>query len=88
MVEAILLSVPDLAPFDASAEFEVWKRSGRGLIEPNGEAGFRQRAWDSPLIESIQKTLIGQADQFSRARLLYQPSPNLVPGLLQSRSPA
>ena len=75
MVDAILMSVTDLAPFDVSAEVELWKAGGQGLVEPNGESGFRQRAWDSPRIEFIQKTLIDQADQFSRARLLASAQP-------------
>ena len=70
LVEAILSSVTDLAPFEISAEVEAWKASGQDLVEPEGESGFRQRAWDSPHIEYVQKTLLDNADQFSRARLL------------------
>ena len=70
LVEAILLSVMDLAPFNVSAEVEKWKATGNGLVEPNGELVFRQKAWDNPLIESIQEHLLSNADQFARARLL------------------
>ena len=70
LVEAILLSVTDLAPFELFTEIEMWKASGHGLIEPEGESSFRQRAWDSPRIDGLRKTLLDNADQFSRARLL------------------
>ena len=70
LVEAILSSVTDLAPFNVSAEVEKWKATGNGLVEPNGESVFRQKAWDNPLIESIQEHLLSNADQYSRARLL------------------
>ena len=70
MVEAILLPVTGLAPFNVSAEVELWKTYGEGLIEPDGEAGFRQRAWDSPRVDYIQKTLLANSDQYSKARLL------------------
>ena len=75
MVEAILSSVTDFAPFDVSTEIEIWKTTGQGLIEPDGESSFRQRAWDSPCIEHIQKTLLNNSDQFSRARLLASAQP-------------
>ena len=51
MVEAITSSVTDLAPFTISNEIDLWKASGEGLIEPEGEVGFRQRAWDNPRVE-------------------------------------
>ena len=75
MVEAILPSVTDLAPFEASTEIEIWKTTGQVLIEHDGESSFRQRAWDSPCIEHIQKTLLNNSDQFSRARLLASAQP-------------
>ena len=58
LVEAILLSVPDLAPFEVSTEVEVWKTKGQGLVEPDGESSFSQRAWDTPHIELVQKTCL------------------------------
>ena len=75
LVEAILSSITDLAPFEVSTEIEIWKARGQGLVEPEGELGFRQRAWDSQLINLTQKTLLDEADQFARARLLasFQP---------------
>ena len=48
LVEAILSSVTDLAPFEVTTEIELWKASGQDLIEPDGELCFKQRAWDSP----------------------------------------
>ena len=75
LVDAILSSVSDLAPFEVSAEVEMWKARGQDLIEPDGESGFRQRAWDTPQIEYVQKTLLARADQFSRARLLASAQP-------------
>ena len=69
-MEAILSSVPDLAPFEVSTEVEIWKSKGQGLVEPSCESSFRQRAWDTPHIEYTQKNLLENADQFSRARLL------------------
>ena len=69
LVEAILSSVTDLAPFEVFPEIQMWRESGEGLIEPDGEACFRQRAWDTPRIELIQKTLLERADQYSKARL-------------------
>ena len=76
-MDAILSSVSDLAPFEVSAEVEMWKARGQDLIEPDGESesGFRQRAWDTPQIEYVQKTLLARADQFSRARLLASAQP-------------
>ena len=74
-MEAILLSVPDLAPFEVSTEVEVWKTKGQGLVEPDGESSFSQRAWDTPHIELVQKNLLETADQFSRARLLAASQP-------------
>ena len=55
LVDAILSSVSDLAPFEVSAEVEMWKARGQDLIEPDGESGFRQRAWDTPQIEYVKK---------------------------------
>ena len=75
MVDAILSSVTDLAPFNVSSEIEIWKANGQGLTEPDNESGFRQRAWDNPRIEFLQKTLINNADQFARARLLASAQP-------------
>ena len=75
LVEAILSSVTDLAPFNVSAEVERWKATGNGLVEPDGESLFRQRAWDNPHIEFIQENLLRNADQFSRARLLASSQP-------------
>ena len=75
LVEAILSSVPDLAPFEVSIEVEIWKSKGQGLVEPSCESGFRQRAWDTPYIEFIQKNLLENADQFSSARLLASSQP-------------
>ena len=37
LVEAILSSITDLAPFEVSAEVETWKARGQDLIEPIGE---------------------------------------------------
>ena len=75
LVEAILSSVTDLAPFEVSAEVDTWKARGQDLTEPTNESGFRQRAWDSPQIEFLQKTLLDKADQFARARLLASAQP-------------
>ena len=75
LVEAILSSVTDLAPFELSTEVETWKARGQGLVEPDGESGFRQRAWDSPHIDYLHKTLLDKADQFERARLLASSQP-------------
>ena len=75
MVEAILSSVTDLAPFELSTEVEIWKAYVQGLTEPDNESGFRQRAWDNPRIDYLQKTLLDNADQFSRARLLASAQP-------------
>ena len=75
LVEAILSSVTDLAPFEIPAVIELWKARGPGLVEPEGEYGFRQRAWDRPLIALIQKSLLESADQFARARLLASSQP-------------
>ena len=75
LVEAILSSVTDLPSFEVSAEIDMWKISGEGLVEPDGESAFRQRAWDSPRIEHSLKTLLDRADQFSRARLLASSQP-------------
>ena len=69
-MEAILSSVTDLAPFEVSPEIEMWIASSQGLIEPDGESSFRQRAWDTPRIDHIRKRLLENADQFSRARLM------------------
>ena len=96
VVEDILSSVTDLASFEMSAEIETWKASGPGLIEPNGEACFRQKAWDTPHIDFIQGTLLENADQFSRARLLASAQPESgawasaipVPNLGTQLSPA
>ena len=74
-MDAILSSVPDLAPFEVSTEVELWKTKGQGLVEPEGESGFRQRAWDTPYIEFVKKNLLEIADQFSRARLLASSQP-------------
>ena len=95
LVEAILSSVTDLAPFEVSAEVETWKARGQDLTEPTNELGFRQRAWDSPQIEFLQKTLLDKADQFARARLLASAQPEsgswisaiLVPSLSTNLSP-
>ena len=38
-------------------------------------AGFRQRAWDSPRVDYLQKTLLENSDQYSRARLLAAAQP-------------
>ena len=75
LVDAILSSVPDLAPFEVSTEVETWKSNGQGLVEPDGESSFRQRAWDTPHIEFVQRNLLENADQFSRARLLASSQP-------------
>ena len=48
LVEAILSSVTDLAPFEVSAEIDMWKASGERLVEPraarwtiiNGNSGI------------------------------------------------
>ena len=37
LVEAILSSVTDLAPFEVTTEIELWKASGQDLIEPDDE---------------------------------------------------
>ena len=74
-MESIISSVTDLAPLNISAEIELWKTSNQGLIEPTGEQGFRQKAWDSPRIQHIQKTLLDNSDQFSHARLLASAQP-------------
>ena len=95
LVEAILSSITDLAPFEVSAEVETWKARGQDLIEPIGESGFRQRAWDTPQIEYVQKTLLERADQFAQARLLASAQPESgswisaipVPSLGTSMSP-
>ena len=65
LVDASFSSVNDLAPFDISAEIDLWKASGQGLVEPEGEKGFRQRDWDNPRIELIQENLLNNANQFS-----------------------
>ena len=75
LVEAIISSVTDLAQFEVSADIELWKASSQDLITPNGEQGFRQKAWDSPRIQHIQKTLLEESDQFSHARLLASAQP-------------
>ena len=46
-----------------------------GFIKPDGESGFRQKAWDSPQVDYLQKTLLLNTDQFSRARLLASAQP-------------
>ena len=69
-MDAILSSVSDLAPFEVSSEVELWKAEGQGLVEPDDGACFKQRAWDTPRIEAQQKSLLSNADQFSRARLM------------------
>ena len=45
LVDAILSSIPDLAPFEVSTEVELWKTKGQGLDEPEGESVFSQRAF-------------------------------------------
>ena len=75
LVEALLSSVSDLAPFEVPAAVELWKARGPELVEPEGESGFRQRAWDRPHIALIQKGLLDSADQFARARLLASSQP-------------
>ena len=75
LVEATLSSVTDLAPFNVTAEVEIWKASGEGFVVPDGEPAYRQKAWDSPRIENTKNTLLGKADQFSRARLLASVQP-------------
>ena len=75
LVEAILSSVTDLAPFEVSAEIAMWKESGQGLIEPDDESCFKQRAWDTPHIDFIRKRLLEDADQFTRARLMAAAQP-------------
>ena len=74
-MEAILSSVPDLAPFEVSTEVEIWKSKGQGLVEPSCESSSRQRAWDTPYIEFVQKNLLKNAEQFSSARLLASSQP-------------
>ena len=74
-MDAILSSVPDLAPFEVSTEVETWKSNGQGLVEPDGESSFRQRAWDTPHIEFVQRNLLENADQFSKAWLLASSQP-------------
>ena len=44
LVEAILSSVQDMAPFEVATEVEAWKNKGQGLVEPEGESSFSQRA--------------------------------------------
>ena len=59
-----------MAPFEITAEIEIWKAKGRDLVEPEGESCYRQRSWVTRLVEYQQKILLNDADQFSRARLL------------------
>ena len=70
MVEAIFLSVTKVGSFNISTEIELLKASGEGLIEPDGKAGFRQRAWNSPRVDYLQKNLLENSDQYSKACLL------------------
>ena len=70
LVDASLSSVQDLAPFEVSSEIALWKEGGQELFEPIGESKTSQKAWDAPRAEIVQKSLLGRADQFSRARLL------------------
>ena len=74
-MDAILSSVTDLAPFEVFPEIQMWKESGQGLIEPDGESCFSQRAWDTPRIDLTRKTLLEKADQFARARLMASAQP-------------
>ena len=69
LVESFFSSVTDLVPPEISPEIETWRTSAEGLLEPQGELRSKQRAWDAPRMEILQKELIKNADQFSRARL-------------------
>ena len=75
LVEASLSSVQDLASLEVSAEIELWKQGGQGLIVPFGDSRSSQKAWDAPQVDFIQKSLLENADQFSRARLLASAQP-------------
>ena len=70
LVESFLSSVTDLVPPEISPEIETWRTSAEGLLEPQEELRSKQRAWDVPRIEVLQKELIKNTDQFSRARRL------------------
>ena len=71
LVEAIIPSTADLAPFGVAREVEKWKEEGQELIEPEGDSRSRQKAWDVPLINLKKEDLLNNAeDQFARARLL------------------
>ena len=75
IVEASLSSVHDLAPFEVSSEVELWELGSQGLAAPVGDSRSSQRAWDAPRAERIQESLLEDADQFSRARLLASAKP-------------
>ena len=70
LVDASLTSVQDLAPFEVSSEIALWKEGGQGLIEPIGDSMSSQKAWDAPRVELAQKSLLDEANQYSKARLL------------------
>ena len=87
-MDAILSSVPDLAPFEVSTEVELWKTKGQGLVEPEGESGFRQRAWDTPYIEFVKKTCSRLQISSPEHGYWLHHSLNLVPGSQPSQFPA
>ena len=74
LVAAITSSVTGLAPFEVTNEIEKWK--AEGFTEPEGEFRKRQKAWDLPRIDFLQKFLLGEAKhQYARARLLASAQP-------------
>ena len=49
---------------------EDWQSKAGDRSAPDGEAKNHQRAWDSPLAERHRDSLLSQANQFARARML------------------
>ena len=88
LVDAILSSVPNLAPFKVSTEMELWKTKGQGRIEHEGESGFRQRAWDTPYIEFVKKNCSRLQISSPEYGYWLHHSLNLVPGSQPSQFPA
>ena len=76
---AILLPVNGLALSDELVveAVEMWKdkNSGGNFDEPENELRFKQKSWDLPLADKTFNTLLNDADQISRARLLASSRP-------------
>ena len=75
LVRTILtpFGVAELA--DPAAVEEWCARAGPDVSVPTGENSYRQREWDRPMAEFNRDTLLSNADQRSRARLLAAAAP-------------